>query len=183
MNRLPRSGRRALRVAALLILAAAGALLHYHLQPSGEREVRRTIKTLARLLESKDFTRAGEFISNEYRGEFQSSKAVALQKAEAAFREVQDLKIAVEFTEVHLDGAAASVMILYSISGTMFLREFNQRIPFHNIMQEKPGRPEVMYAEFAKNGGAWQTEYITWKTAAYMDQFPEAKARLEEKGR
>lgn len=164
-------------LAATAIVAGTVCWLVFRTTP--EKEVRRTVQDIALVIESRRFTELDRYIGATYRGEICSSRDEILQRVAAAADEAQDLKIAVASVEVDAEQDRARSIVLYNVTGTVYVRELSQRVQFSGLMQEKPGRPEAIYVEWLRDGqGQWQVDYLTWKVQPHLAHFPRTVARL-----
>ena len=173
--------RKVLLGTASVVILVAMTLVVRALLPSEEKEIRKTIDRIARLFEARDFDQLDGYVSSNYRGEFEGSKSDALKSARMMLANFENLRIDIRLAEVKVTAGTGRAVILSDISGVYFDPEMRQKIPFRNLLQQVPGRPEQVYIEFERSSGYWRVNFITWDIADRLAEFPQARKRLARK--
>jgi hypothetical protein len=177
---MTRMKRRIVYAAAGVVILMAAVLIVRRLLPTREKEVRKTIDRIARAVEAHDFDTLEESVSDRYAGEYEGGKAEALKSARNVLSNFENLKMDIRLAEVKVSDGVGKAVVLFNITGVYFDPEMKQKIPFRNVLQQVPGRPEQMYVEFENSLGFWRVSFVTWNLADRLADFPVARKRLAQ---
>jgi hypothetical protein len=172
------SRKTILIAAACAAIIVAGTVLVRVLFPSAETRLTNRIESAAQEFEKEDLGAVGGFFSEDYRGSVGNTKEQALSRISEAFEHLAELNVSLESVEVDVQNGRASALVVYSISGKMFLADTQSSVPFRNMMSDNPMKPEALFAEFRENDGNWQVEFVTWDVNSRLADFPKTAKRL-----
>ncbi|MBX7246203.1 MAG: hypothetical protein K1X53_11970 [Candidatus Sumerlaeaceae bacterium] len=164
-------------IALALVIAA---VLYWAFRPTVEKEVRRDVERIAESTSARNVDAVADCIADSYSGEFQSDKISAVATIKRGFAEVTSLQVALDEVEIKIagDGKHAEAVVVYFVTGSVYMKEISGPAPFKGLVAERLGSPEALYARFVRSDGRWKVEFVTWKLDKYLPEFPEARKRL-----
>ncbi len=163
--------KKVLLVIALLLVAVVIVILPKYFFLTDEDLIKRQIHIGAKSVEKKDIEKLSDLFSENYEGDYASSKNEAIQNAENDFRRLEDINIKFESINItfNTDSTEARVVCEFYVSGVFTGSGIYNKIPFKGLANPYGKKPDKATLVMQKEtDGEWRITFVTISIPSVM---------------